>query len=277
MIEININPVLFTLGSFEFRWYGLMVLLAIVVVVIWGIRAARKVEMSPDHVITAAIIGIPSGYVISRLIHVFDQLDYYIVNPGSILGFEGLTIYGAVLGAALGIFVYSRFSKIPYARFADALAPGIILAQAVGRVGCTINGCCYGLESNLPWAFVYTHPNSYAPLWVGTHPEVVYELIMDLAIFGMLLAIRGRFKIFKTNGALFAFYLGIYSLGRFFLDFLRPPDIAGLHQAQVIALIVMAVTASYLVISSRRAKRLASGEGVEASASGEGVPSQTDA
>ncbi|HEX77909.1 MAG TPA: prolipoprotein diacylglyceryl transferase [Dehalococcoidia bacterium] len=273
MIEIGLDPVLFRVGAFEFRWYGVAVLVAIVVVVVWGIRGARKAGISVDTAVTAAIVGIPSGFIISRGLHIVDQLDYYMTHPGQIVGFEGLTIYGAVLGATLGIFIYGRFVRLPFARLADIMAPGIILAQAIGRVGCIINGCCYGTVSSLPWAFNYTHPNSYAPFGVGVHPEVLYELLMDLVIFGVLLALRGRFR---ANGSLYAFYIAIYSFGRFFLDFLRWPEVSGLHQAQYIALIVLVVAVPFLVVANLRARRQGLAAGAVAETEGD-IPPQAEA
>ena len=143
MIEIGISPVAFTIGSMEVGWYGIMVALAILVLVLWLIRGVRKgARLSYDTVLTAALIAIPSGVIFSRLLHVVDRWDYYSQNPGQIIGFEGLTIYGAILGAALAVWIYSQFSNFQFGYVADLAVPGILLAQAIGRVGCTLNGCC---------------------------------------------------------------------------------------------------------------------------------------
>jgi phosphatidylglycerol:prolipoprotein diacylglycerol transferase len=136
MIFININPIAFTVGSIVVGWYGIMVALAVVTLVVWALLWAKKdPKLSYDIVINAALVGIPSGVIFSRLLHVLDQWQYYSHNPGQIIGGAGLTIWGAVLGAALGIWIYSRFSNISFGHLADMLAPGIILAQAIGRVG----------------------------------------------------------------------------------------------------------------------------------------------
>ena len=231
-----------------------MVALAILVLVLWMLRAAKKdSRLSYDIVFMAALVGIPSGIVISRLIHVIDLWSYYSQNPGEIIGGSGLTAWGAVLGAALGIWVYSRFSKLQFSHFADVAAPGIILAQAIGRVGCTINGCCYGIVTSLPWGVVYTHPDSYAPLGVAIHPTQPYELIYNLLVFGVLLILRGRFK---PDGSIFLIYLSLYSLWRIGIDFLREgtPFLFGLHQAQIIAIIVLAIAIPLLAYRTRWVK-----------------------
>ena len=250
MITIDINPIAFL----NVRWYGIFIALAIIWIVLWLVWQVRKgAKISYDTLFTAALVGIPSGIVISRLLHVVDRWDYYSQNPGQIIGASGLTIYGAVLGAALAIWIYSKVSKFQFGYFADVVAPGIILAQAVGRVGCTINGCCYGIPTSLPWGVVYAHPDSFGPLGIAVHPTQVYEIIALLIIFGILLKLKGRFK---PDGSLFLIYLGLYSLWRFGVSFLRAgtPFLFGLHQAQVIAIIVLAITVFLLAYRARWVK-----------------------
>lgn len=251
MITININPVAFTIGSTSVRWYGIIVALAVLVLVLWMIRETKRtVGLSSEPVLIGALVAIPSGIVISKLLHVIDMWGYYVQNPGLIFSSAGLTIYGAVLGAALGIWIYSKVSKYPFGHVTDLLAPGIILVQAIGRVGCIINGCCYGLPTSLPWGVVYTHPESYAPLGVAIHPTQVYEIIYNLIVFGVLLKLRGRLK---PDGSLFLLYLGLYSLWRFGIGFLREGTgfLFGLQQAQIIGIIVLAITASLLAYRTR--------------------------
>jgi phosphatidylglycerol:prolipoprotein diacylglycerol transferase len=230
-----------------------MVALAVAVVVLWTMWEVRRgANLSYDTILTAALIGIPSGVIISRLLHVIDMWGYYSQNPGQIIGASGLTIYGAILGATLGIWIYSKFSNFRFGYFADLVAPGVILAQAVGRVGCTLNGCCYGKETSLPWGMVYTHPESYAPLGVAVHPTQLYEIIFCLIVFALLLKLRGRFK---PDGSLFLIYLSLYSLWRVGIDFLRyyetPPLILDLHQAQIIGIIVLAIAVPMLALRTR--------------------------
>jgi len=224
------------------------------VVVLWMVREVRRgANLSYDAIFTAALVGIPSGIVISRLLHIIDNLGYYIQNPGQLIGASGLTIYGAVLGAALGIWIFSKFSNFKFGYFADLVAPGIILAQAIGRVGCTLNGCCYGVETSLPCAIVYTHPESYAPLGIAVHPTQLYEIIYLLIILGIVLKLRGWFK---PDGSLFLIYLSLYSLWRVGIDFLREgtPFLFGLHEAQVVGIIVLAIAIPLLAYRTQWVK-----------------------
>jgi phosphatidylglycerol:prolipoprotein diacylglycerol transferase len=265
MINIDLNPVAFL----NVRWYGILIALAIVVIVLWTVWQVRKgAKISYDTVFTAALVGIPSGIVFARLLHVVDNIVVaklhpelalagrvidYTQDPGKIIGGGGLAIYGAVLGAALGVWIYSRFSKFEYGYIADLVAPAIILAQAIGRVGCTINGCSYGMPTSLPWAVIYSHPDSLAPHGIALHPAPLYEIIYLAVIFGVVLWLRGRLK---PDGSLFLVYLGLYSVWRLGTDFFREgtPFLFGLHQAQVVAIIVLAIIIPWLVLKTRWVK-----------------------
>jgi len=255
-----------------------MIALAILVIVLWLLwRVRRGAKLSNETILMAALVGIPSGIVASKLLHVIDNIVVaklhpelvltgevidYTQHPGLILSAGGLTAYGAVLGAALGIWVYSKFSDFKFGYFADLVAPAIILAQAIGRVGCTINGCCYGIETSLPWGVKYTHPNSLAPLGVAIHPTQIYEILYNLLVFAVLVKLRGRFK---PEGSLFLIYLSLYALWRVGMDFLRPgtPFLFGLHQAQIIAIIVLLITIPLLAYRTRWVKVEAESENEE--------------
>jgi phosphatidylglycerol---prolipoprotein diacylglyceryl transferase len=252
---INVNPVAFTLGPLKVSWYGMMVALAVLTVVLWGIWKGRKVPgLNLDTIVTAAVVGIPSGIVMSKVLHVIDEWGYYWQNPAKILSGEGLTIWGAVLGAALGIWIYSRFNRnLKYGVLADLLAPGIILSQAVGRIGCTLNGCCYGIETHLPWAIIYTHPNSYGPLGIPVHPTQVYEIMYNLVVFGILVSLQGKVK---PAGSVFFIYLALYGAWRLGIELIRDgtPFIFGMHQAQFIGIVVLFITVPLLAYRSRWVK-----------------------
>ncbi len=258
MIHIGIDPVVFTIGSLSIRWYGIIVILAIVTLILWVRHFSKKAGISQEFIIGGALVAIPAGLIVSRLLHIIDKWQYYVSHPGELVGFEGLTIFGAILGAILGVWIYCRLRRVPFAPLADLGAPGIILAQAVGRIGCIINGCCHGIATSLPWGFVYTHPNSYAPLDIAIHPTQVYELLWDLIVFAVLFwVLRGRLK---PEGSLLAAYLALYSAGTFGIRFLRgdvTPFVGGLQEAQLIALIILLATGLFLSIRTRWVMRKA--------------------
>jgi len=270
MIEIGIDPVAFTIGTVSVRWYGIFIALAIIWLVGWLVWQVRRgARISYDTAINAALVGVPSGIVISRLVHVIDniivaklhpelaligQVIDYTQHPGQIIGGGGQTAYGAILGAALGVWIYSKFSRMQFGYFADLIAPAVMVAQGViGRIGCTLNGCCYGTACSLPWGAIWTHPDSLGPSGIPVHPTQIYEIIYCLIAFGVLLKLRGRFK---PDGSLFLIYLGLYAVWRLGIDFIRDgtPFLLGLHQAQVISIIVLAIVVPVLAMRTRWVK-----------------------
>jgi phosphatidylglycerol---prolipoprotein diacylglyceryl transferase len=253
-IYVNLDPIAFRLGSIEIGWYGIMVVLAIITITSWALWWSKKhPHYTTDQILNAALVGIPSGIIFARLLHVVDLWSYYSQHPGQIIGGSGLSIWGAVLGAALGIWIYSRFTKISFAHLADMLAPGIILAQAVGRIGCTILGDDTGHITSLPWGFIYTSPNSPTNQAVGlapTHPVVTYEILYALIVFGILMLLRKRLK---PDGSIFAVYLALYSAWRIGSDFLRDGTdfLFGLHEAQFIGLVTLVICVGFMVWKTR--------------------------
>ncbi len=231
-----------------------MVALAVAVLVIWvAWHVYKDKRISVDTVMVAALVGIPSGIIVSRAIHVIDLWDYYSRNPGEIISGMGLTIWGAILGGVLGIWITSRFTKFKFGYFADILAPGLILAQIIGRIGCTINGCCYGEECELPWAIIYTNPETFGPTTFAVHPTTVYEIIFLAISFGIIMFLRRRLK---PEGSLFLVYLAMYSGWRIAIGFMREGTdfLFGLHQAQIIGIIVLAVIIPTMIIKIRWGK-----------------------
>jgi phosphatidylglycerol:prolipoprotein diacylglycerol transferase len=254
-LNISIDPVAFTIGSVEIRWYGIFIALAIAWIVVWLVWQKRRgAKFTYDTVFTAALVGIPSGVIISRLLHVLDNIVVawqhpeliaegkvvdYIQEPGQIIGFEGLTAYGAVLGAALGILIYFRIAKVTPGYFSHIIAPAIISAQAIGRIGCLLNGCCHGIACSLPWGITYPGTGS-------VHPTQIYEIIYNLIVFGVLWKLMSRVR---PDGSLFFLYLALYSAFRIGIDFLRDvnPFLFGLGQAQIIGIIVLIIAIIVLV------------------------------
>lgn len=258
MIEIGINPTIFTVGPFAVGWHGLLTAVAVILAVLITAQLAKRAGISEDDVYSTALWAVPGGIVGARLVHVIDKIDYYLVNPLDIFSLQqgGLSIFGALLGGTLVGVAYAWFRGIPVARLADLTAPGMLVAQMVGRIGCTINGDAYGKATTLPWGLIYTHEGAFLPSdWirdrVSTHPTPVYELLWDLLVLAAIWWLRRRIK---PDGALFILYLMLYSFGRFFITFLRmdPVVALGLQQAQIISILVLVIGVPLLVYLYRR-------------------------
>jgi len=270
-IEIGIDPTFFSIGSFDIGWHGVMVVLAVIVGIGASLWFAKGTKVEKEIIYSGAPWAIVGGIIGARLFHVIDYFgSTYIHDPALIFTqfFSGLSILGAIFGGSLAVFLFARIKHLQIGHIADVIAPALPLAQAVGRIGCTINGDAYGTPTSLPWAFIYTHPNAASTtiLWEARHPSPVYEIIWDLMLFAVLLLLRGRLK---PDGSLFILYLAIYSFGRFFIEFTRAVtsnqiNVADLlHAPHFITLIVFTVCVILLIYRMKKARALNSGGEIE--------------
>ncbi|MFC2003812.1 prolipoprotein diacylglyceryl transferase [Chloroflexota bacterium] len=242
-IVIDIDPLLFRIGGFELRWYSLAIMLAVVAAVLIASHQGKKKGIATEEIYSLALWVLIAGMAGARLLHVIDQFDYYAANPPQIWQFQqgGLAIWGALAGGGAATVAHTKIRRMPLGRLADALAPALLTAHIIGRVGCIVNGDAYGSVTSLPWGFIYTHPSAVIPpnlFGLPTHPYPVYEIIWN-AIALILILQLGRH--FKKDGLVFLSYLSLYSLGRFVLSFVRQENITlwGLQQAQIIAMLTL--------------------------------------
>ena len=193
------------------------------------------------------------------LVHVIDRWDIYSANPADILAIwkGGIALFGAILGGFISGAVYARLQGYSIGRLADLTAPALLIAQSIGRIGDIINGEHVSKATNAWYGFYYSHPDSLSNQVHGTlssHPVVVYEMIWNMAVLGVLWFLRGRLK---PDGMLFALYISLYSFGRFFITFLREDKIwfAGLQEAHIISILVVIVAVPLLVYRGRLVAR----------------------
>ena len=267
MFDIDWDPVILSIGTLEIRWYGVMVVLAVIAVIGLSLIEARRKGFSQDMVWDVGLWAVIGGILGARLLHIIDKWDYYINQPAQILNFGGLAIWGAVLGGLLAILIYCLAKKVSFWQLGDIAAPGAILGQAIGRIGCLVNGCCYGLACELPISVIYSNPNSYAPLGVPLYPTQLFHIIWDLVGFGVIWALR---KKLRPDGALFLTWLIFFGAGDFVVRFFRENEVFlfNLPQAQLLDIVIVAAAVVVLLVRfvlNRRVKPAAEVPGINRS------------
>lgn len=259
MITISIDPIIFSIGHFHLRWYGLIVATAILIGGWLAIREAGRKGFNTENVMNGAVWIIIAGLVGARLFHVIDHWsDVFSLNPirAFYIWEGGLAIWGGVVGGFIAAVIIARNQHWKLPGFLDALVPGVVFGQAVGRFACIITGDSIGKVTSGPFGFAYTSPNAMVPqLGIYYSPTPVYEIFMNLAIFTLLWNLR---KKNLPDGILTLIYLLAYSVIRFFIAFTSAYKIIafGLNQAQIISILVTAVSAPLLVFAMTQKRKL---------------------
>ncbi|MCO6393459.1 MULTISPECIES: prolipoprotein diacylglyceryl transferase [Corynebacterium] len=230
------------IGWLPVRAYALCIITGILLAMWVGTRRYRARGGDPDVIWDAAIVAIPMGIIGGRLYHVLTDHDKYFgpgKDPLQALNITagGLGIWGAVALGAASVWLLLRWKKIAVGPVADALAPGIVLAQAVGRLGNWFNQELYGAETTVPWALdIYyrvDEQGAFAPLTgrstgeviASVHPTFLYELVWNLLVFAFLLWADKHFRL--GHGRVFWLYVAGYTMGRFAIELMRT-DVATL-------------------------------------------------
>lgn len=214
------HPIAIQLGGLSVHWYGVLVALGFLAG-LWtasrraprdGLPAERIADLGP-WLIVGAILGARLLYVVSYWNPAFAGKPWYeplMIQKG------GLVFYGGLVGAALATILFARLKRLPLWPLADTLAPSISLGQLFGRLGCLMNGCCFGRACDLPWAIRY--PAGHETAGHAVHPTQVYEAGLSLALYGAL-ALLHRQK--KFDGQVFAAYLLGYAVVRTVVELFR--------------------------------------------------------
>jgi len=238
-------PELFTIGNLTVHSYGLMIALGVLISAVALYREAPGEKMNPDHVLEAVVASTFFGLIGARLLYVLLNWDYFSANPGEILfaQFAGLSFYGGLFLGVFVLFIWTRWRKLPFFKLADLMAPYLALGYAFGRLGCFLNGCCYGRLSDLPWAMPAGMVDDAL-----RHPVQLYAALGSVLVFAILRYLRPRRPF---DGFVLMFLFALYGLLRFSTEFFRQ-EIAvwlGLSAAQIfsLALILVSVLAIFAV------------------------------
>jgi phosphatidylglycerol:prolipoprotein diacylglycerol transferase len=253
-----VHPIAFQLGSLTIHWYGVMVALAFLAGLWTATRRAPRENISSETIadivfwlMVGAIIGARAVYVAT---YWRDEFASQPVSEIFMIQHGGLVYYGGLIGATLAGVIYIRWKKLALWKIADVLAPSIALGNVFGRIGCLLNGCCYGRACSLPWAIRFPEDNPLHPPTTPVHPTEIYDALLNLVLY-LFLARLFRHK--KFDGQVFATYLIGYALFRSIVEYFRgdyPPDHIhnGLTSAQLVSILVFAAGLVLMIVLSRR-------------------------
>lgn len=233
-----VDPIIVEFGPLALRWYGLIIMTAVLLGTWIASQHVQRYGQDGNHVWDMLLWVLIPGLIGARLYYVFiqsprgpDGFGRYLDNPLEIMQIwqGGLHIFGGFIFGGLALVLFVRRRQLPLLMYLDAVALGLPLAQAIGRLANFINQELYGPPTTLPWGLridpqhripPYNNMGMY-PESVRFHPLFLYELIWNLVGFGLLFWISRRFAPRLQHGDLFSLYLVWYPLGRFFIEFLR--------------------------------------------------------
>jgi phosphatidylglycerol---prolipoprotein diacylglyceryl transferase len=262
-IQIDLNPNLFTVGAFTLTWHGVFSVLGILAAIrMTQWLAWRNDRIEGDKIYDAAFWAVVVGLLGARLHFVIENWHLFQATPikAFYVNEGGISQWGGIFGAMLGIWIWSYRNKISFWKLLDAVSLPALVGLAVGRIGDVINGEHHGTPTDLPWGVRYVNAHTLGQPGSVVHPEVAYEMILCLGLVLLLLPLYSRLKARFPDGVLGLVFLGIYAVGRFFLSYLRADQVEyGLRQAQwaSLVMIILAIGFSlYLLLRRREAATL---------------------
>ena len=261
----------FSIGPLFIHFYGILIIIGALAATWLSDRRAPKYGQSKEiawDMLTWLLIG---GVVGARIWHILTPppsmveqgitTGYYLTHPLDALMIwkGGLGIPGAVIGGVLALWIYARKYKLSFGTWVDIIAPGLALAQAIGRWGNFFNQEVYGKPSNLPWA-ITIDPGYRLPEFANQatyHPLFLYESLLNLATMGVLIWLGNRFKDRFRPGDLFLCYLVFYPVIRFSLEFLRldAAQVAGINANQTVMAVIAVISTAALIYRLKFQKR----------------------
>lgn len=237
----------FSIGPFTVHGYGVMIAIGILAAFFVAEKNAVKNGLSKDHVDNLVFTVLITGYLCSKLTYVLVNFSEFLKNPMQFLGSSGWVVMGGIFGGILGAYGYCKIKKINFFDYFNLCMPAVALAQGFGRIGCFFAGCCYGLETTSKLSVVFPS-GSLAPSGVSLIPTQLISSFGDFVLFAIL------YKVYaneKTKNETAAWYLILYSFGRFLVEFLRGDiergSIGIFSTSQFLSIITMVVGVIYLI------------------------------
>ena len=256
-IHLKIDPVAFSIGSFNVYWYGIIIGFGFILALIFALTNLKKFGIKRDDFIDCVLVGLICGILGARLYYVIFRWDYYSQHLNEILAVHngGLAIYGGVIGSVLGGCIIAKIKKMNIPAVLDVAGMGFLIGQGIGRWGNFVNQEAFGIETDLPWRMVSENTNN-----IGVHPCFLYESLWCL--LGFFILFFWGIKYRKYDGQLALMYIVWYGFERMFVEGLRTDSLYtpffGLRVSQIIAGLTFIVGAVILVVNAIKKKGFAS-------------------
>jgi len=263
-------PIPFLNQSFHIYFYGILITLGVIAAAFLAQGEAKRRGLNPDVIWDVLFWVVVAGIVGARIWHILTPppsmvaegitTKWYLMHPLDMLNIRngGLGIPGAVIGGALALWIYCRNKKLSFLTWVDVVAPGVALAQAIGRWGNFFNQELYGKPTNLPWKIFIDPQHRVAGYenYSFFQPLFLYESLWNLLNMAILLWLGRRFEKWLKPGDLFFIYMIMYAIGRFCLEFLRldASQVAGINFNQTF-MVVVALVAGIVFFLNHRLRR----------------------
>ena len=237
---------LITIGNLTIHTYGLCTGLGIMAAILLADYRARKHKLSDDIVYGILIFGVLFGYIASKTTYILVEFDSFIKDPMMVLASNGFVVMGGLIGGFAAAWIYCACKKVVFADYLDLCAPSIAIAQCIGRIGCFFAGCCYGKVTD-KWYGIAFKNSMFAPNHVKLIPTQLISAGLDLINMIILLIVA---KKTKKQGLVGALYITLYSIGRFFIEYLRNDErgaIGGLSTSQAGSIVTLVIGIVVLV------------------------------
>ena len=251
------GAIAFQIGPLAIRWYGLLIASGVMLGTSLAHREAIRRGQDPDQLLNLIVVAVLSALVGARLYYVAFNWEYYGTQLAKVFAIweGGLAIHGGLIAGALATILYCRWMGLSVLVTTDILVPGVAIGQAIGRWGNFFNQEAFGIPTDLPWR-LYIDPYHRPPqvkAFEYFHPTFLYESLWNLVVFCVLWFVLRR-RLESKPGALTLWYLGLYSLGRFFVEGLRIDSLmlGSIRAAQAMSLVLMAAAIVGLALVMRK-------------------------
>lgn len=253
--EFNL-PTGFYIGSFEIRFYGLIIAIGLLSGALLAYHEAKRTGQKVDDYIDYTFFAVIGALVCARIYYVAFEWDYYSQHPKEIFDIRGggIAIYGAVIGGAIALFIFSKVKRLKFFKMADTIIPGLLIGQIIGRWGNFFNREAFGgftdnlLAMQLPLKDVAADTVNSSMMvmvdgvqYVQVHPTFLYESVLNIIVLTLILVFRDKKKFYGET--LCRYFIG-YGIVRFFVEGLRTDQLQfgnGLAVSQILSIVLVVI------------------------------------